>query len=217
MPKHAINDQPDKAKWRTHEAPVKFSDLRLVVPLTNAETGITEDVVVEKIRAGAPYERTPYGYTRPAHTRYIDGMKGVVIPWPAEEPVEYPDEDPDTLRIDVETQTYEPSLLSYPMPDTVISELRNPHSKYRTKRLDPAKVERLEYQDRVSEWTAQRTAVTPKQQLMDLIHQKKAEERQRRKKDDGNWIVPKETMGFINGFLKEQRQAFKGQKNTAAV
>ena len=74
------------------------------------------------------------------------------------------DEDPDTLRIDVETQTYEPSLLQYPMPASVINELRNQHSKYRINRMDPAKKERLEFQDQVKQWSQQRVAQTPKQQ-----------------------------------------------------
>jgi len=52
----------------------------------------------------------------------------------------------DTLRITSEEATFLPSLVSVPMPETVIDELRNPYSKLRLRHTDEyiAKVEAKE-------------------------------------------------------------------------
>ncbi len=63
--------------------------------------------------------------------------------------------------MDVETETYQPTLLSAPLPGGVIDELRNKYGKYRT-RHDPeyiAKVEAEEAQKRAWENTKIRTPV----------------------------------------------------------
>lgn len=45
----------------------------------------------------------------------------------------YEDHDIDTLRIDVEEETWIPTLLRAPMPGTVIDELRNKYSAFRSR------------------------------------------------------------------------------------
>ncbi len=65
-------------------------------------------------------------------TRFIPGLN-VVIPWPKIEAKQHKDYDSDTLRIDVEARTFVPTLLKPPMPLTVIDELRNKYSIFRTR------------------------------------------------------------------------------------
>ena len=64
--------------------------------------------------------------------RLVPG-ENVKIPWPKEEPVKYEDHESDTLRINVEERTFVPTLLRPPMPETILDELRNRYSMFRTR------------------------------------------------------------------------------------
>lgn len=57
----------------------------------------------------------------------------VEIPWPTKVEEEVVDGPHDTLRIDVEERTFVPTLLRPPIPETVVDELRNQYSKFRTR------------------------------------------------------------------------------------
>lgn len=58
-------------KWTSADLPIPISDLRLVVALTDDETGQSRDVVVRHMHMGAPYtERSPFS-NLPKYTRYI--------------------------------------------------------------------------------------------------------------------------------------------------
>lgn len=65
-------------------------------------------------------------------SRVIPGLN-IKVPWPKKEPVEKVDYPIDTPRLDVETKTFVPMLLSPPMPRSVIDELRNKYSVFRTR------------------------------------------------------------------------------------
>ena len=58
------------------------------------------------------------------------------VPWPATQPKERKDFPGDTLRLEVESKTFVPTLLHPPIPGSVIDELRNKYSAFRT-RHDP--------------------------------------------------------------------------------
>lgn len=128
----AAEDQ-DERPVRTLSKPVPLNKVRLVFPLTDAETGVTRDVIVKKM--------TNRGFWFDKHTgkaswaRIIPGLN-IKVPWPRTEPTEHKDCEIDTLRIDVEAKTFVPTLLRPPMPSTVIDELRNKYSVFRT-RHDP--------------------------------------------------------------------------------
>jgi large subunit ribosomal protein L24 len=86
----------------------------------------------------------------------IPGLN-VVVPWPKLPEAERKDHDCDTLRIDVETRTFVPTLLRPPMPESVIDELRNKYSKFRT-RHDPEFIEAKMREDREAEEQKKRIA-----------------------------------------------------------
>lgn len=78
-----------------------------------------------------------------------------MIPWPElEDPEEIPAFDDDTYRVDVDQvvdgSMTRPFLLSAPMPPSVIDELRNKYSKFRTRHEDWFIEKKME-QDRVEE------------------------------------------------------------------
>jgi large subunit ribosomal protein L24 len=147
----ANEQEPDKRPVRSIEQPVPFSWIRLVTPLKNAETGLLEDVICEKVETTKPWfdKHTGHKGIKACYRRFIamsDGTK-IFIPYPGSSPKERKaredakeeetkDTSADTLRLEVEQKTFVPTLLRPPMPGSVIDELRNKYSIFRT-RHDP--------------------------------------------------------------------------------
>jgi large subunit ribosomal protein L24 len=126
-------EDTDQRPVRTMEQPVSLSSVRLVFPLTDPETGITRDVIVKKLVNGKVSFDRHTGKQK--WSRIIPGLD-IKVPWPKKEPKEHKDFLVDTLRLDVESKTFVPTLLRPPMPSSVINELRNKYSIFRT-RHDP--------------------------------------------------------------------------------
>ncbi|KAI8159420.1 54S ribosomal protein L40 [Colletotrichum sp. SAR 10_65] len=115
----------------TQNAPlaVPISSIRLVHPIKDPITGSTGDVIIRQLRSYKP-RKLPNGTFY--FQRQIPGYN-MIIPWPeADEPnrEEYP---VDTKSEKVSEETFVPTLLRTPMPETVIDELRNKYSKFRTR------------------------------------------------------------------------------------
>lgn len=122
-------EETDRRPIRTVEKPIKFSKVRLVYALPDQETGITRDVIVKKI------ENTSFWHQKNGKTNFtrIIANMNVKIPWPKLSPQEYTEHPGDTPRLEVETKTFMPTLLTPPMPGSVIDELRNKYSVFRTR------------------------------------------------------------------------------------
>ncbi len=122
------------------KAAIPISAIRLVHPLADPKTGVVRDVIIRELK--------PMGITRDRPTRetffqrVVPGLN-VEIPWPEEPPSTDVDHPGDTLRIEVEDRTFIPTLLRPPMPESVIDELRNKYSKFRT-RHTPEYVAKIE-------------------------------------------------------------------------
>jgi large subunit ribosomal protein L24 len=128
---------PDKRPIQTIEASIQLSDVRLVYPLPNPETGVMRDVVIKELeKVVVPKNRSrPFGPK--VVKRYIAGLEPrEYIPFPEVPEPEYVDHDDDTLRIEVDEWTWTPTLLGPPMPPTVIDELRNKYSVFRDRHDD---------------------------------------------------------------------------------
>lgn len=85
------------------------------------------------------YERWEYGFK---WDRLVPGIN-VAIPWPEVKAPELITHDIDTRRSEVDERTYHYNLLSGPLPEGVLSELRNPYSVFRT-RHEPEYIARKE-------------------------------------------------------------------------
>jgi large subunit ribosomal protein L24 len=121
----------DKRKIRTVEKPIPFSSVRLVVTLTNKETGVREDFICKEVH-------------KDGSRRYINMPDGSVLDLTGQKkkrktpgaPGSGEDTPADTFRMELEQKTFVPTLLRPPMPGSVIDELRNKYSVFRT-RHDP--------------------------------------------------------------------------------
>lgn len=130
--------------------PISVASIRLVYPLTNPETGVTKDTMINQLKAIPPnmqsenmsLDRWEFGNK---WDRVIPGLN-VVIPWPEVEVPKYEAKDADTPREKVEDRTFYYNLISPPMPVQIIDELRNKYSKFRT-RHEPAYIAKKEAEE----------------------------------------------------------------------
>lgn len=153
--------------------------MRLVHPLRDPATGNIRDVIINELMPTRIHRDKPTG--RETWSRVVPGLN-IEIPWPqAFEDAERneletpkPDNECDTLRIDVEETTFIPTLLRPPMPAGVIDELRNRYSKFRT-RHDPEYVAKKEAQEmeKLAHTRAALSMRTPLQELNALIREQK--------------------------------------------
>lgn len=125
---------------RSAAMPISIDAVRLVYPLTNPETGVTRDVVIHQLKAVKPNMQSDnMTFDRWHHGKRWDRVVpalNTVIPWPEVKAPEYEAQLADTVREQVEQRTFYYGLLSPPMPEDVIDELRNKYSRFRTRHED---------------------------------------------------------------------------------
>ena len=130
IPEFLLMNETDKTPIRSYDVPIPLSAVRLVAPIPDPETGLLRDVVIKELNMKAKTLRELKGEDPPS--RFIAGLKpAMLIPYPEKEPETFEDNDCDTLRIEVEEQTWVPTLLKPPMPGSIIDELRGKYSKFR--------------------------------------------------------------------------------------
>ncbi|CAG8309613.1 unnamed protein product [Penicillium salamii] len=204
---HQIDTQPQSF-------PVSFSDIRHVIPLEDTETGKMQQVIVKHAYAAGPYnERAPHSKL-PRYTRYVSGLD-IEIPWPMEEDPTITDGDMDTSRMEVEASTFVASLAEPPMPSTVIDELRNKYSRFRT-RHDPEYLREKMTEDYEKEYRETVSLSTPNTDAIKLRAAKAIERRNAKLDADGNMQLPNATITFINKHFKKldfaERQPILGPR-----
>ncbi|KHN97749.1 KOW motif containing protein [Metarhizium album ARSEF 1941] len=122
---------------RSQAMPISVGSIRLVYPLRNPEIGVTRDVIINQLKAVPPNMQSPnmsldrWQYGR-KWDRLVPGLN-VVIPWPEVQAPVFETMKCDTVREQVEQRTFYYGLLSPPMPDQVLDELRNKYSRFRTR------------------------------------------------------------------------------------
>ncbi|KAK5127525.1 hypothetical protein LTR85_006864 [Meristemomyces frigidus] len=154
--------------------PMPLADVKLVYPLPDPETGIPRDVIIDRLlHVNYYYDKNKREWTD--GDRLIPGTN-TLIPWPEKAEPQYEDHEDDTLRITVEEQTFRPFLLHPPMPLSVIDELRNKYSKFRT-RHDWEFIEQKELEDAKVEQRKElaKGMRTPLQELADVRKKQKEE------------------------------------------
>ncbi|KAI0018279.1 hypothetical protein F4780DRAFT_534239 [Xylariomycetidae sp. FL0641] len=115
------------------ELPIPISAIRLVHPVFDPATGLTKDVIINELRHKDMITDKRTG--RKEWSRVVPGLN-LTIPWPKKPEPDEPINVGDTVRLDVETKTFTPTLLAPPMPPGVINELRNYYSRFRTRHED---------------------------------------------------------------------------------
>ena len=109
---------------------IPISAVRLIHPITDPATGVTRDVIIRRL-ASANVRRDRLTQTT-EWDRYVPGLN-TIIPWPEKADPEEKQTKADTTREDVQEATFVPTLLRAPMPETLVNELRNQYSRFRTR------------------------------------------------------------------------------------
>ena len=109
---------------------IPISAIRLVHPITDPSTGVTRDVIIRQLRHSNVRRDRLTKTTE--WDRYVPGLN-TIIPWPEKTDPEEKQTKADTAREDVQEATFVPTLLRAPMPETLINELRNQYSRFRTR------------------------------------------------------------------------------------
>ena len=204
--------EQDKRAIRSVEQPVPFSWILLVTQLKNEDTGLLEDVICEKVETTKPmYEKHPTG-TKVHFRRFItmEDSSKIFIPYPGQGPKgrkerqdaeeeKTKDTPADTLRMEVEQKTFVPTLLRPPMPNSVIDELRNKYSIFRT-RHDPEYIEKKLKEDKEKEEKKKLIAMmrTPVKEINRL--------EKKMKKAKGKGKLTAEMLERIGKVIMEKRQ-----------
>jgi large subunit ribosomal protein L24 len=161
---------------------IPFKDVRLVFAYKDPTTGVKRDVIATKLLNGNIFHDPKTGRKR--WTRYVPGLN-ISVPWPVVKPTKHEDHDGDTLRALVEEKTFIPSLLRPPMPSSVIDELRNKFSKFRTRHTE-------EYiQQKVAEEEAEKVRKESVKMMLDPMRQIRALARQQQRDERKAKGLPK--------------------------
>lgn len=166
----SVDPESPAVTWR--EQPLHVSQVRLVYPIRDPNTGIMKDTVIANIAQSRVYHDKMTGKRR--WTRYVAGTD-IAIPWPEVPEPEYTDHDADTRIMEVETRSFVPTLLKPPMPLEVIDELRAKYSKFRTRHDKEfrERVEREETERRERLEMLKRMARTPLQEANRKLREEK--------------------------------------------
>ncbi|KAM0201762.1 hypothetical protein ACHAPI_001813 [Fusarium lateritium] len=189
---------------RSQPMPISIGSIRLVYPIANPETGATRDVIIHELKAIPPNMKSPnMTLERWEHgnkwDRIVPGIN-VIIPWPEVEAPEYETYEDDSVRETVEDRTFYYNLLSPPMPETVIDELRNKFSKFRT-RHEEWYMQQKEAEAAMTEARKEsvQSMMTPLQEFHALQREKHAEE--------GEPELSEEMLEKLGGIVAQRKEA----------
>jgi large subunit ribosomal protein L24 len=206
-----------KADILTQSMPVPIDDIRHVIALEDPETGEIKDHIIEHAYAGKPYFERPAWSRLPRFSRYVSGLD-LEIPWPTEDEPEIKDGEYDTLRYEADEISWTPSLENPPFPSSVLDELRNKYSRFRT-RHDPEYVRQKVIEEYRREWLDSQSLLTPFAQYRQHRAAKNVEAKAAKLDANGNVIMDKETNAFIRQFMsmnvgKSQAKSTKSKQKS---
>ncbi|KAJ5085550.1 hypothetical protein N7532_010321 [Penicillium argentinense] len=218
VPEWAKHSMGIKTDVLAQTLPIPMDDIRHVIALSQeSENGIstTRDHIVQHAYAGYPHVERPAWSKLPRFTRYISGID-VEIPWPTESAPEVKDGEYDTLRYEVDQETWVPSLDNAPFPSSVLDELRNKYSRFRT-RHDPEYVKEKVMEEYRQQYLASQSLLTPPGERKEFAIAKSKAAKQEKMDANGNMLMDDETRTFINRFMQtslgeQPRKAGKAKK-----
>lgn len=188
-----------KGDVMTQSMPVPIDNIRLVIALEDPNTQEISDHIIEHAYAGKPYFERPVWSKLPRFSRYVSGLD-IEIPWPHEEEPEIKDYEVDTTRYEVDITSWTPTLESAPFPSSVLDELRNKYSRFRT-RHDPEYVREKVIEEYRREWLESQSLLTPLGQFRQLRAAKSAAAKATKLDANGNVIMDTDTDAFISQFM----------------
>ena len=154
-----------RRRFSDTELPIPLSSVRLVFRLIDEKTGRDRDVIVRYVRGGAPYLQRAQNSPLPRHTRYVAG-EDIVIPWPEVDAPSHEAQPGDTMRLDVDRQTYTPTLYEPPLPQaSILDELRGDKYARDRKWHEDEYVRMKVLEDARASWFESRKLHTPQEEL----------------------------------------------------
>ncbi|KAJ5257225.1 hypothetical protein N7478_013329 [Penicillium angulare] len=178
--------------------PVPMDHIRHVIALDLTNT--TKDHIVQHAYAGAPFLERAAGSKLPRFSRYVSGLD-IEIPWPAEPEPGFEVGEYDTRGNEVSDVSWVPSLDNPPFPSTVIDELRNKYSRFRT-RHDADYVKKMVMEEYRQEYLKSQSLLTPKGEARQLSATSNSEAKKAKLDKNGNVLMDKETRTFIKKYFK---------------
>lgn len=152
--------------YDSHDMAIPTDDVRLVARVWKAvqtpegeSTKEKKEVIVDQMVMRCQINKD--GTQQGGILRLIPGSEWKIRKRKREKKDDVPDEygPDDTLRITTEDVSFVPSLVNVPMPTSVIDELRNPYSKFRTRHTD----------DYIAKMAAQEEAEKMKKEAVTLM------------------------------------------------
>ncbi|KAJ9642375.1 hypothetical protein H2199_004755 [Coniosporium tulheliwenetii] len=192
----------DKRPIMSIPQPISIHDVRLVYALPDPVTRIPRDVVVAQLEA--VNIKKPWQKRHKEEDKWDRRIAGTntIIPWPERTKPDEVDNDVDTLRITVEEKTFVPQLLSPPFPNSVIDELRNKYSVFRTRHDDDFIAQKEALDEEAEE--KRRSGVVMRTPLQELH----AREREARKAQ-GKPELSEEMLAKLGEIVEAKREAEK--------
>lgn len=184
--------------------PVPFDDIRHVIALRDPETRTTKDHIIEHVYAGKPFLERPPWSKLPRYSRWASGLD-LLIPWPTEDVPSYTDGELDTLGWHVDEVTWEPSIKEPPFPPSVLDELRNKFSRFRT-RHEPEFVREKIIEEYRQQYLESQSLLTPPGEKRQMLGAKSAAKKKKRLDAKGNVIMDKKTANFISQYMNQGAQ-----------
>jgi large subunit ribosomal protein L24 len=194
-------------------ASLPVSDVRLVVPMIDKTTGVVKDTIIDRLKRVA----NPDGSSdtdiarrnedREKGLRIIPGTK-FVIPWPKRTPPALVDHPNDTLRITLDEETFVPTLLSPPMPDSVIDELRNKYSKRRVRHDAEyvAKIEAKAKEEQIKVESAKQME-TPLKEFQRKLREDSILQRSESARQERGELIGDDLLARLGGLMIEKRSS----------
>lgn len=197
--------------------PVPMDDIRHVIALVDPNSKVTKDHIIQHAYAGPPYIERPPWSKLPRFTRYVSGLD-TEIPWPTEEEPQTKDGEWDTSRYEVDDCSWTPSLDNPPFPSSVLDELRNKYSRFRT-RHDEEYVREKIIEEYRQEYLESQSLLSPFGQSRQHLRAKSTEAMMSKLDVDGNMRMDEETTTFIDRLMQmnlasqpKQQSAKKAKK-----
>ncbi|KAG5973122.1 hypothetical protein E4U58_005655 [Claviceps cyperi] len=204
-------DQPPQST----AVPISLSAVRLVYPIPDPATGIVRDTIIHQLKYVTANMKSPnMTFERWEHGKKWDRIAlglNVIIPWPKVEVPEIETTEADTIRTEVEHRTFYHTLLTPPMPEVVIDELRNKYSQFRTRHEAwyIAKISSYEAVSKQNRIEKLRALQTPREELNEKLRELKASK--------GEPVLSEEMLEKIGQLMAKKEGQASSQAGASAV
>lgn len=192
--------------------PIPMDDVRHVIALDLENE--TKDHIVQHAYAAGPFLERPSYSKLPRYSRYVSGLD-IEIPWPTETEPHAEVGEFDTRGNSVTDVTWVPSMDEPPFPSTVIDELRNKYSRFRT-RHDEDYVRKMVLKEYQQEYLKSQTLLSPRNEFLRQRALESAAKKEAELDENGNVAMNDDTKDFINQFMKLQTKASKSAAQKSA-